>query len=182
MKDSPKLEVIMLSLDQVKPYEKNPRHNEEAVDALKKSILKYGFNQPIVVDTEYVIVKGHTRYKAVTELDLTEIPVIISQNSEKVNRVDRIADNKIHDLTKWDKDALSMEVRDIEDTLSEVLGDFNEEDYSDVDEVDEISMDDVGSARQKMVDGANRQMELIKVTCECGYEMFLSKTSIENLK
>ena len=58
----------------VKPYEKNPRNNDDAVDAVAASIKEFGFRQPIVVDAEGVIICGHTRYKAALKLVLEKVP------------------------------------------------------------------------------------------------------------
>ena len=63
-------EIIIKSLDELKPYENNPRRNDAAVDALAESIKRFGFNQPIVIDENGVIVAGHTRYKAALKLGL----------------------------------------------------------------------------------------------------------------
>ena len=57
-------------ISELKPYENNPRRNDAAVDALAESIKRFGFNQPIVIDENGVIVAGHTRYKAALKLGL----------------------------------------------------------------------------------------------------------------
>ncbi|RMH67862.1 MAG: chromosome partitioning protein ParB, partial [Bacteroidetes bacterium] len=58
------LKVVQRPIDEIKPYEKNPRLNDQAVEAVAASIRQFGFRQPIVVDEAGVIVCGHTRYKA----------------------------------------------------------------------------------------------------------------------
>lgn len=63
-------EIIIKSLDEIKPYENNPRNNDEAVDKVAESIRQFGFKQPIVIDKDGVIVAGHTRYKAALKLEL----------------------------------------------------------------------------------------------------------------
>jgi ParB-like chromosome segregation protein Spo0J len=55
------MKIEMKSIDAIKPFENNPRRNDNAVDAAGKSIQEFGWGQPIVVDTENVIVVGHTR-------------------------------------------------------------------------------------------------------------------------
>ena len=63
-------EIIMKSLDEIRPYEKNPRRNDEAVDKVAESIKEFGFKVPIVIDKDGVIIAGHTRYKAALKLQL----------------------------------------------------------------------------------------------------------------
>lgn len=58
------MQVVAKSIDEIKPYENNPRDNDDAVDSVANSIKEFGWQQPIVVDTEMVIIVGHTRYKA----------------------------------------------------------------------------------------------------------------------
>ena len=69
------MKVEMWKIDDVKPYEHNPRINDSAVDAVARSIQEFGFRQPIVVDEEGVIIVGHTRYKAAQKLGLETVPV-----------------------------------------------------------------------------------------------------------
>ncbi len=76
------MKVEMWALDRIKPYEKNPRINDKAVDAVAKSIQTYGMRQPIVVDAESVIIVGHTRWKAAKKLGLAEVPVHVAIDME----------------------------------------------------------------------------------------------------
>ena len=105
------LTIIYLSPERLKPYDKNPRKNDEAVAAVKKSIEQFGFKQPIVVDEDYVIVVGHTRWKAAKELLLPAVPVHIATDltPEQVQAY-RIADNKTNQLAGWDYDLLLGEL------------------------------------------------------------------------
>lgn len=70
------MNVIDMRLDQLKPYENNPRNNDEAVDYVANSIERFGFKVPLVVDKDGTIVTGHTRYKAARQLGLDTVPVI----------------------------------------------------------------------------------------------------------
>lgn len=63
------------SIDRVKPYERNPRQNKHAVDAVANSLRAFGFRQPIVVDAEGTIIVGHTRYLAALSLGMTDVPI-----------------------------------------------------------------------------------------------------------
>lgn len=117
----------MTSLADIKPYERNPRIiPQAAVDAVARSIQAFGFRQPIVVDRNGVILAGHTRYKAAQQLGLTEVPVVWQADITDVQaRGYRIADNKVAELSAWDRDALDLEVRelaDLGDTDLDALG------------------------------------------------------------
>ncbi|MEZ6104418.1 MAG: ParB N-terminal domain-containing protein [Pirellulaceae bacterium] len=70
------------SLDRIKPYEKNPRINDDAVAPVVQSINDFGFRQPIVVDPDGVIIVGHTRWKAAKQLNLAEVPVHVATDLE----------------------------------------------------------------------------------------------------
>ena len=101
--------------DDIQPYEQNPRQNDAAVDAVAASIREFGFRQPIVVDTDGVIVVGHTRWKAAQKLGLEYVPVHVAKDlSPEQARAYRIADNKSADLATWDLDLLPIELRDLQ--------------------------------------------------------------------
>ena len=74
------LQIINKKISEIKPYEKNPRRNDEAVKYVAESIKKFGFKVPIVIDKDGIIVAGHTRYKASKELKLEEIPCVIADD------------------------------------------------------------------------------------------------------
>lgn len=103
-------------LDEIKPYENNPRHNDNAVDAVANSIREFGFKVPIVVDSDGVIVAGHTRYKAAQKLGLQTVPCLVADdlNEEQINAF-RLADNKVSSLATWDDDLLNIELDNITD-------------------------------------------------------------------
>lgn len=69
-----------MKITDVRPYERNPRRNTKAVDAVAASIKEFGWRAPIVVDTDMVIVCGHTRLKAAKKLGLKEVPVHIAED------------------------------------------------------------------------------------------------------
>ena len=74
------MNIINLKTDQLIPYVNNPRHNEDAVDAVASSIAAFGFNVPIVLDKDRVIITGHTRRLAAIKLGLETVPCIIADH------------------------------------------------------------------------------------------------------
>ena len=122
------MEIKMIKVEELKPYENNPRNNDNAVEYVKNSIEKFGFKVPLVIDKNNVIVTGHTRYKASKELGLKEVPCIIADDlNEKQIKAFRIADNKTNDMAEWNDDLLSIEIKDILDDIDMTdfgFGDF----------------------------------------------------------
>lgn len=118
-----------ISIKDLKPYEKNPRHNDQAVDYVAESIKQFGFKVPIVVDKDNVIVAGHTRYKAAKKLGINVVPCIIADDlTEEQIKAFRLADNKVSEIADWDMDLLSEELDDIFNLDMEAFGfDLGEE-------------------------------------------------------
>ena len=108
----------MTALADIKPYDRNPRIiPQAAVDAVARSIQAFGFRQPIVVDKNGVILAGHTRYKAAQQLGMAEVPVVWQTDITEIQaRGYRIADNKVAELSAWDRDALDIEVKELAGT------------------------------------------------------------------
>lgn len=100
------------NLSEIKPYWRNARKNEQAVEAVIDSIKEYGYNVPIVVDSRGVIITGHTRYTALKRMEETEAYVIVSDMSEAQAKEYRIIDNKTSELAKWDNELLIPELRE----------------------------------------------------------------------
>ena len=69
------MKVELRKMSAIKPNESNPRHNDDAVNAVAASIKECGFQQPLVIDDNNVTITGHTRYKAALKLGLDEVPV-----------------------------------------------------------------------------------------------------------
>jgi ParB-like chromosome segregation protein Spo0J len=108
------MEIKQVGLDQIKPYWRNPRENALTIDALKESIEKFGFNVPIVLDKNNVIITGHARYKALLELGKKTAPCIIVDLDERKAREYRISDNKIHEMSLWDTNFLRSEAMELQ--------------------------------------------------------------------
>lgn len=154
--------ITLMALADITPYENNPRNNEEAVEKVANSIKEFGFNQPIVVDKDNVIIVGHTRYLAAQELGLSEAPVIVAGNlSDEQARAYRLADNKTGELAGWDFEKLALELEQIEDIS---MSDFGFVEGSDLDINDEDFLSD----------NQIKEKEPKKVTCpHCGQEFEL---------
>ena len=86
----------------LKPWEENPRINDEAVDAVVKSIKAFGFNVPILCDRQFTIIAGHTRWKAAQKIGMKSVPVIMLELSEAQRDAFAIADNKTGEIADWD--------------------------------------------------------------------------------
>ena len=100
----------------IRPYEKNPRRNAEAVDAVAASIKEFGWQQPIVVDKDGVIIAGHTRYKAAKKLKSDTVPVVVADDlTEDQVKAYRLADNKTGELAEWDTALLGEELAELAD-------------------------------------------------------------------
>jgi DNA modification methylase len=110
------MKIELWNIADVKPYPGNPRQNDDAVDAVAKSLVEFGFRQPIVVDRDGVIVCGHTRYKAAVKLSLEKVPVHVAKDlSPEQIRAYRIADNQTASLATWDYDLLPIELAGLKD-------------------------------------------------------------------
>lgn len=109
------LQVVQVPTDSLVPYARNARkHSAKQVQMLARSIEKYGFNQPILVDGGRGVVAGHGRLAAAILLNLTAVPVIeISHLTDEQKREYIIADNKIADMARWDDQLLALEVGDL---------------------------------------------------------------------
>ena len=105
------MKIQIYKLSDVKPFPGNPRVNDQAVDAVARSIEELGFRQAIVIDPRGVIVVGHTRYKAALKLGLETVPVHVAKEltPEQITAY-RIADNKTAELSGWDYELLPIEL------------------------------------------------------------------------
>lgn len=117
------MDIINIALKDLKPYENNPRKNDDAVKYVAESIKEFGFKVPIVIDKNNVIVAGHTRYKAAKKLKMSEVPCIIADDlTDEQIRAYRLADNKVAEKAEWDSDLLGTELDGIIDIDMELFG------------------------------------------------------------
>ncbi len=119
MKRDLKTEIVYKELGDLIPYERNPRKNEKAVEAVCESIRQFGFKNPIVIDTQNVIICGHTRALAAKVLGIKQVPCIVADDlTEEQIKAFRLVDNKVGELASWDVDLLPLELADIAQDLT----------------------------------------------------------------
>lgn len=109
------MRIERLDIQVLRPYWRNPRNIEGAVEATTKSIKDYGYNAPIVVDEDYTIIVGHTRYRALQRLGYQKVDCVVTDLSPQKAREYRIADNKTAEIAEWDEEKLIKELMQIED-------------------------------------------------------------------
>lgn len=125
-----RLKVQYWPIDDVKPYPNNPRNNDDAVEYVANSIREFGWQQPIVVDTDGTIIAGHTRLKAAKRLGMDTVPVVVADNltPAQVNAY-RLADNKVAEAATWDMEALSVELEGLEVDFDMTMFDFDASEF-----------------------------------------------------
>lgn len=118
-------QIVMKKLNEVKPYFRNPRRNDKTVEMLVKVIPQVGFNVPILIDKDGVIVKGHARYKAAFRLGMEEVPCVVTNANEEQIKLDRITDNKISELSEWLTEGLEHEIDMLDISFNGILEDLD---------------------------------------------------------
>lgn len=134
------MQIKMIRIEDIKPYENNPRNNQKAIKDVAESIKQFGFKVPIVLDQNYEIITGHTRVLAAKKLKLTEVPAIIADDlsPDKVKAF-RLVDNKVAEIADWDIEKLMLELNEIEMDLT-TFGFETEKTINDVSD-DEFEME-----------------------------------------
>jgi ParB-like chromosome segregation protein Spo0J len=106
------MQIETIDINKILPYINNPRKNLN-IDKVASSIKEFGFQQPIVVDKDYTIIVGHTRFEAAKKLGLKEVPVQIADLTENQTKAYRIADNRLNQDASWDTKLLNLEFNDL---------------------------------------------------------------------
>lgn len=108
------MKIKEISIDLITPYANNPRNNEKAVEYVRESIEQFGFKVPIVLNGNYEIVCGHTRYEAAKLLGISEVPCVIADDlTDEQIKMFRLADNKVAEMSSWDFELLAPELEAI---------------------------------------------------------------------
>ena len=169
--------IVMIPVSEVRPYEKNPRKNADAVKFVKSSIEQFGFKVPIIVDSNRVIVCGHTRLLAAKSLGMSEVPCIMADDlTDEQVKAFRLADNKVGEFAEWDMDLLGDELDAIADACDIDMGDFGF-DLSDEDEENAERGVNFSDTYQIIVECNNEteQQEFFEKLSGEGYRCRLSK-------
>ena len=117
------MQVENIKINDVIPYENNPRKNDASVESVAESIKQFGFKVPIVVDKDNVVIAGHTRLKAAKRLKLKEVPCIRADDlTDEQVKAFRLADNKVGEASEWDFTLLEEELKDILNIDMSALG------------------------------------------------------------
>ena len=157
-------------------YENNPRNNDEAVDIVAESIKEFGFKVPIVIDSNNVIIAGHTRVKASIKLGLTEVPCIVADDlTEDQIKAFRLVDNKTAEVATWNMEKLEAEIINIdmdllnfgfEDFKSLIPDNASDDDYDVLDELPEVPVAKKGDlfvlGKHRLLCGDSTNVEDVK--------------------
>ena len=169
------MKITDVKIQNIKPYHDNPRVNNDAIDVVKRSLEEFGFQQPLVLDKDNVIIVGHTRYAAATQLGYETVPCFIADNlSDEKIKAYRIMDNKSAEYASWNYGLLTKEITDLlevdydtdltgftEEELVDLgldinLDDFEEEGLTDEDATPELVKDPVTKLGDVWVLGNHR--------------------------
>jgi DNA modification methylase len=109
------MQIELWDIERVQPYDRNPRLNDDAVEAVARSLREFGFRQPLVVDAAGVLIVGHTRWKAAKKLGLAQVPVHVATDlTPEQIRAYRIADNQTASIADWNYELLPLELADLQ--------------------------------------------------------------------
>jgi ParB-like chromosome segregation protein Spo0J len=171
------MKVELLDLEKLVPYARNPRVTAHAVDKVAASIKEFGFRQPIVVDSEMVIIAGHVRYQAAQKLGLKKVPVHVADglSAEQVKAY-HIADNCTGEDAQWDNEMLALELEDL-DKLSfdkTVLG-FEPAELEQLQKsIESLLTDGIDDDEEKSIEEADTRATIGPYTFEITREQYLA--------
>lgn len=183
------MKIEFLPPSELKPFEKNPRINKNAVEYVVKSIRKNGFNQPIVTNQKLEICVGHTRWLAAQELGMKTVPVYVKKMSRKEFLAYNIADNKTNEKSKWDYDLLSElleEINKADQGLLEATG-FDDSELNSLlasRNLDDVIGDEVDvSGHTRTINGDKVRVKLVQLFLnETTFPKFLDMVEIIQAK
>ena len=160
------MEIINKKIDELIPYENNPRFNDDAVEYVANSIKQFGFKVPIIIDKNNVIVAGHTRYKASLELGLEEVPTIVADDlTEEQVKAFRLADNKVSEKSSWNFELLDEELEDLDINMEDFGFEDIKIDWASVDEINENNYEKPESEKLRcpLCGGVDEKIRFVKV-------------------
>lgn len=113
------MDIKILDINFIKPYENNPRNHDKNIEELAESIKTFGFKNPILINTDNIIIAGHGRYAAAKKLGLKEVPCIYADDlNEDDCNLFRIVENEASAKANWDIDKLIAEINDCDDVFT----------------------------------------------------------------
>lgn len=181
-----KIKLKKVKTKDIKPYWRNPRKNELAVDPTKKSIEQFGYNVPITVDKENVIVTGHTRFQALSsEVDEIEVVDLSHLSDEQIKQF-RIADNKTSEFSVWDDNKLMQELRELTANLDQMqpffsvnLDDLINQSVGSIQAVD-VSLEDLQEKQKELESQFKESDQMVECFCpDCGHQFNLLKSDLK---
>lgn len=150
------MEIVNVTVDKLVPYENNPRNNTEAIQYVANSIKEFGFKVPLVIDSDNIVICGHTRLLAAKQLGLKDVPCVVADDlTDEQIKAFRLADNKVGEIATWDLNKLQLEL----DFL-----DFNMEEFGFISAMEEPDITEF------LEDHESKTKEPKTVVCpECGH-------------
>lgn len=110
------MEVVEVSVGDLKPYERNPRDNSASVGYVMESIKEFGFKVPIIAEEDGTIIAGHTRLEAAKALGMERVPVVYASDlTPEQAKAFRLADNRVGEFSEWDDGLMELELFDLSD-------------------------------------------------------------------
>lgn len=120
------MQIKEIGIDEIVPYARNPRHNQNAVDKVAASIKEFGFQQPIVIDKNNIVIVGHTRLLAAKKLGFKKVPVHIAENLNDIQvKAYRLIDNKSNEYASWENELLNFEINELIDGGYNLINEFD---------------------------------------------------------
>ena len=141
------MNIVEIPVNQLKPYEKNARFNENAIPKVAESIKQFGFKNPIIVDKNMVVIAGHTRLLASKTLGLKKVPCIIADDlTEDQVKAFRLVDNRTSEFASWNYELLQKEMEELDTDLSEFeFPDITYEDMLSAEELESMLEDSISA-------------------------------------
>ena len=106
-----------VKITELKPYKNNARtHNEKQIEKVANSIKEFGFINPILIDSDKMVLAGHCRLEGAKLLELEEVPCLFVEDlTEEQKRAYILADNKLALDAGWDNELLTIELEELND-------------------------------------------------------------------
>lgn len=143
--------IEQVDIGNIKPYDKNAKlHSRAQVSRIASSIKEFGFNQPLVVDKDGIIIVGHGRYEAAKALNLAVVPILEANLTKEQADAYRLADNKLNE-SDWDMKLVIEELRELSEPMLELTG-FDKDLILDYEEKDDLIPETPRESRSKLGD------------------------------